>query len=380
MRKRIAALLGAMVATSGMGGAQAQESADELRSFDEYQVRPIGPADGIEVAEREGRQELIVSRSAALLEGVEFAEGVIEFDVAFENKRGFGGLMWHANDSGDAEYFYIRQHKSGLPDAGQYTPMRRGLTSWQIFSDRNAIAPFAYTYDGWNRIKFVIANDKADIYLNGGVEPILHVPDLATDRGNGGIGFRTSGPNGRIRIADLSIRPLRSGEGIVGSPKQVESPPSGVIRSWRVSSAFAEARVEDMLSLPADIAGLGNASTIQVEPSGIADLGRIGRPQDEADTVLVSTRIASDSAKAVRLQFGYSDRVKLFLNGDLVFDGDAGFRSRDFFSLGTVGFKDSVVLNLQEGENELAAAVSETFGGWAFAGAIENDAGLTIRP
>ncbi|MDJ0641798.1 MAG: hypothetical protein QNJ15_03185 [Erythrobacter sp.] len=380
MQKRIPALFGAFLAMGLAGPAQAQDEAPTLLSFESYQVRPIGPTDGVEVNQREGREELVVSRSAVLLEGVEFSEGVIEFDVAFENKRGFGGLMWHASDQGDAEYFYFRQHKSGLPDAGQYTPMRSGLTSWQIFSDRNGMGPFAYTYDGWNRIKFIIAGDKADIYLNGSVEPILHVPDLATDRGNGGIGFRTSGPNGRIRIADLTIRSLQPGEGIVGTPKPTEAPPSGVIGSWSVSRAFAEADIEDRLTLPEEIAQLETAATIQAEPSGIADLGRIGRPQDEADTVMVSSRILADRSRSVRLRFGYSDRVKLFLNDDLVFDGDAGFRSRDFFSLGTVGFKDSVVLNLAEGENVLAAAVSETFGGWAFAGAIENGDGLTIRP
>lgn len=380
MRTKLAMCAASALALNPTGGLQAQDEAATPLSFDSYQVRPIGPADGVEVAEVSGRQELILSRSAAMLENIEFAEGVIEFDVAFENKRGFGGLMWHANDEGDAEYFYIRQHKSGLPDAGQYTPMRGGLTSWQIFSDRNSIAPFAYTYDGWNRIKFVIADGKADIYFNGSVTPIMHVPDLATDRRSGGVGFRTSGPNGRIRIADLSIRPLAPGEGVTGTPAPVSSPPDGTIPSWSVSQPFAESNVANALTLPPEIAQLGTTTTLSVEPSGIVDLARLAQPEDNADTVLVSTRIDAATAKSVRFRFGYSDRVRLFLNGDLVFDGTAGFRSRDFFFLGIIGFNDAVKLDLDEGENVLTAAVSETFGGWGFAGAIENDAGLTLRP
>lgn len=380
MRTQIARIVGAALALNVAGLAQAQDETTATLAFDSYQVRPIGPPDRVEVAEVDGRQELILSRGAAMLEGIVFTAGVIEFDVAFEDKRGFGGLMWHTSDDGDAEYFYIRQHKSGLPDAGQYTPMRGGLTSWQIHSDGNSIAPFAYTYDGWNRIKFVIANDKADIYLNGGVEPILHVPDLATDRGTGGVGFRTSGPNGRIRISDLTIRPLQSGEGIVGTPKEVSPPPAGVITSWQVSQSFAESSVEGALTLPARLAQLDTVTTLATEPNGAVDLGRVAQPEDGADTVLVSTRIDAEAARSIRFRFGYSDRVRLFLNGELVFDGVASFRSRDFFFLGIIGFNDAVVLDLQEGENVLTAAVSETFGGWGFAGAIENGDGLTIRP
>ncbi len=376
LAKWVLALVGGCLAS----GAVAQQETAELLQFGDYQVRPIGPAERVSVEDVNGQQELVLSRGSAMLDGTSFAEGVIEFDVAFEDKRGFGGLMWHASDDGDAEYFYIRQHKSGLPDAGQYTPMRGGLTSWQIFSDANAIAPFAFTHDGWNRIKFVIADDKADIYFNGSAQPVLHVPDLATDRGQGGVGFRTSGPNGRLRISNLTIRDLAPDEGIVGSRESVEPVPNNVIERWQVSDRFAESRIENVLSLPDDIERSALVATVQVEPTGVADLGRLGAPEDGADTVLVSTQIASNEARSVRFRFGYSDRVRLFLNGKLVFDGAAGFRSRDFFFLGTVGFKDAVALDLREGENTLAAAVSETFGGWAFAGAIENDEGLTIRP
>lgn len=370
----------AITAATAASMAQAQDDAPSLLQFESYQVRPTGPAGGVSVEEVNGQQELILARASAMIDGLEFTDGVIEFDIAFENRRGFGGLMWHASDTGDAEYFYIRQHKSGLPDAGQYTPMRAGLTSWQIFSDANAMAPFAFTYDGWNRLKFVIANDTADIYFNGSKQPMLHIPDLATDRGRGGIGFRTSGPNGKVRIANLTVRDLAQGEQIVGRAKAVRTAPPGTIENWRVSERFSEDLLDNVISLPGELEALDRDLTLQVEPSGIVDLGRAARPQDNADTVLVSTRIVSNAAQPVRLRFGYSDRVRLFLNGRLVFSGIAGWRSRDFFFLGTIGFNDAVLLNLQEGENTLTAAVSETFGGWGFAGAIENGEGLTIRP
>ena len=64
------------------------------------------------------------------------------------------------------------------------------------------------------------------------------------------------------------------------------------------------------------------------------------------------------------LRFGYSDRVRVFLNGSLLYAGDNGYRSRDFRYLGTIGLFDSVPLALRPGDNELVMAVSESFGGW----------------
>ena len=225
MRYEYAKLLGPATLLIAASGAAAQDAA-EAPTFQDYAVSQIGTFGEVEVSTRGGQEELVLTRASVLLEGAQLSEGVIEFDVAFDDQRGFAGLMWHVGeDPGDYEYFYMRKHKSGLPDAGQYTPARGGLTAWQIYSDANAMAPFAFTHDGWNRIRFVIADDKADIYFNGSPRPVLHVPDLATDRGVGGIGFRTSGPNGAMRIANLVVRELAEGEGIVGSPKEVEPPP-----------------------------------------------------------------------------------------------------------------------------------------------------------
>lgn len=360
--------------------AQANQDEAQPLNWSGYGIGiSAAPGGQVKVSQVNGSEILTVARATAMLEGAEFSDGVIEFDVAFEDKRGFGGLLWHANGR-DTEYFYLRQHKSGEPDAGQYTPIRNGLTSWQLYTDRNAIAPFAFTHEGWNRFKMVVSGDKADIYFNGSSAPVLHIPDLATDQGSGGIGFRASGPNGELRFANLVIRPLADGEEIVGAPAIDRTAPEGTITDWSVSERFAEAVVAGQLELPPALASLDMLGTISVEPFGIADITRLVGPDDGADTVLVSTRIVATEAKRARLRFGYSDRVRLFLNGELVFDGSAGWRSRDYFFLGTIGFEDAVVLNLREGENVLSAAVSETFGGWGFAGAIADREGLNIEP
>ncbi|WP_299194796.1 hypothetical protein [uncultured Erythrobacter sp.] len=381
LRKSIVTLL-AVLAASFPAASMAQDEAEasaETLTWSGYELAVFGPADRVAVSEEAGREVLSVTRTNVILAGSQFSEGVIEFDIALDSARGFGGILWHASET-HSEYFYLRKHKSGLPDAGQYTPIRNGITSWQIYTDRNGIAPFAFTEEGWNRFKLVVEGDRADIYFNGSPEPVMHIPDLAADQGSGAIGFQASGPNGVIRVSNFSMRPLSAGEGVVGTRAADRTAPDGVIERWSVSQRFAESVVEGALSMPAELGLLDTLGTLAVEPYGIADISRLTGPEENLDSVLVSTRITSDSARKVRLNFGYSDRVRLFLNGELVFDGIAQWRSRDFFFLGTIGFNDAVMLDLEEGENHLVAAVSETFGGWGFAAAIEDGEGLVIAP
>jgi hypothetical protein len=77
-----------------------------------------------------------------------------------------------------------------------------------------------------------------------------------------------------------------------------------------------------------------------------------------------------DRPGPVRLRFGFSDRVLVYLNGRPVYKGRAEWRSRDPRFLGTVGLFDELILPLRAGENEVWMAVSEDFGGWGVVAAI----------
>ena len=64
--------------------------------------------------------------------------------------------------------------------------------------------------------------------------------------------------------------------------------------------------------------------------------------------------------------------------GRLLYTGNNGYRTRDYRYLGTIGYFDAITLPLQEGENELWFAVSESFGGWGVQAAFEDTDGLTF--
>lgn len=324
-----------------------------------------------------GREALIFSNGRLWLQGGEFTDGVFEFDIAFDEGFGFIGPMWRAENHDRFEEIYFRTHLSGKPDAVQYTPVENGLSAWQIFSDGNAIAAIDLNYEGWNHLKVVVEGDAADLYFNSDT-PVLHIPDLKTDIQAGAVGLRAGGRGAEARLSNIVARPLRDGEGVVGEPKDTPALPEGLITSWEVSSPFAEADVEAALSLPKDHTDNLTWSMLDAETNGIANLAKLSGADDGADTVFVRMNIDSARAQMRELRFGYSDRVRIYVNGKRVYYGDAGWRVRDYRFLGTVGFFDSVGLDLKRGENEVLIAVSETFGGWAWAGAMADQSGMEI--
>jgi hypothetical protein len=83
----------------------------------------------------QGRKCLLLDGGAASLKDFEMRDAVIDVDVATPAKRGFFGIMFRiVNDGLNAEEVYLRQHKSGLPDAMQYTPVLNTGRNWQIYN------------------------------------------------------------------------------------------------------------------------------------------------------------------------------------------------------------------------------------------------------
>jgi hypothetical protein len=90
--------------------------------------------------------------------------------------------------------------------------------------------------------------------------------------------------------------------------------------------------------------------------------------------------LTADRDRTVRVRFGYSNRVRVFLNGRLLYSGIQGFGTRDPEFLSIVGLFDELALPLKRGRNELWFAVSETFGGWAITADLPDREGITVSP
>jgi hypothetical protein len=158
-----------------------------------------------------------------------------------------------------------------------------------------------------------------------------------------------------------------------------DSTPATIVRTWRVSAPFAESLVKGVSELEA-VPGAATWTTLDTEERGIANLARLTGNASGHNTVVAAITITSDRARNVPVRFGFSDRVRVFLNGRMLYAGNDGFGTHDPDFLGIVGLFDEVALPLKRGPNELWFAVSETFGGWAITADLPDRDGIIVRP
>src|SRR5262245_20046884 len=82
-----------------------------------------------------GRRALLLDGGAAIVKDFQMRDGSVDVDVATPASRGFFGIQFRIADEGaTAEWVYLRQHKSGAPDAMQYTPVLHTGLNWQIYN------------------------------------------------------------------------------------------------------------------------------------------------------------------------------------------------------------------------------------------------------
>jgi hypothetical protein len=95
-------------------------------------------------------------------------DGVVDVDVATPASRGFFGIQFRiANDGADAEWVYLRQHKSGLPDALQYTPVLNTSANWQIYNGPGFTGAVDIPKDVWFHLRLEVAGAQAKFYVKG---------------------------------------------------------------------------------------------------------------------------------------------------------------------------------------------------------------------
>jgi hypothetical protein len=298
------------------------------------------------------------------LAGDGFSEGVVEMEVALPHGFGFSGFMFDASDRSNFEEFYFRQHLSGQPDAVQYSPVNNGISAWQLFTGPGYWHDVRFSNGGWHRVRFENGRGWMRVFFDGDL-----TLENQTRLGDTGKGFGFESDFAPIRLRNVTFASLSS----VATPKIVPAKPlnaSPFMRGWEVTGPFAESSLAEKAQFPTALVEGRKWRPIAAEPEGLFNLARLFPTNEGADTVLLRRRIDRDSSSEELLTFGYSDRVRIFLNGGLLFDGDAGWRSRDPKFLGTIALKDRVPLYLRAGSNDLVVALSETFGGWGWTASL----------
>lgn len=329
-----------------------------------------------EVVEFQGTQSLHLRGAIANWAGANFDTGVIEFDMALpSNAQSFPGVYFRGQDDFNYEHFYLRPHQNGNPDAMQYTPVINGSTGWQIYPHYNAQTRLPINQ--WFHVRMEIAADSARIFVNSD-QPTLLVGDLKRERAPGYVMLR--GSLGGAYYANINITP---GEPAAAPTEALPEPRPGLVRTWRVSPPMAPHAA--FAAASANRLGGVTWRSLPAETNGVANLARVAERTDEANTVLARLTVRADRSRLAPMRFGFSDRVRVYLNGAPLYEGADLQASRDYRFLGIVGWYDTLYLPLRRGENEIVFAVSEGDGspgggggGWAAAAAFPDMAGLTV--
>jgi hypothetical protein len=328
------------------------------------------------VEEYLGRQSLFLKGGLALVKDSKFLNGVIEFDIAFSQERTFVGVVWRAQDKQNFEEFYFRPHQSGNPDANQYTPVFNGQAGWQLYYGEDFSAPVRYRFNEWMHVKIVVAGSQAEVYIMDMGTPALFIPELKREPAAGQVGFDAA-DFAPAHYSNFSFTSLDAPT-LKGKAKPRKPAPQGSVMTWSISNVFPEKNLQGKFQLSeSDKAGLA-WKKLDCEASGIANLARLLALGEHGNTTFAKIIINSEREQIKEMKFGFSDRIRVYLNDRLLYAGNDQFVSRDYRFLGTVGLWDTLYLPLRKGSNELWMAVSENFGGWGIQAAFEDVSGVQI--
>jgi 3-oxoadipate enol-lactonase len=173
----------------------------------------LGPEDrhGIRFDEKPGQ-------GLAWLENIQFAEGVIEFEVRGKDvfQRSFVGIAFHGVDEETYEAVYFRPFNFKNPDSARAGHAVQYVChpefTWQkLRAERpgqfeKPVHPVPDP-NGWFRVRLAVDQGKVRVYVNGAAEPSLEVEKLGALR-QGKIGLFTGNGSGGD-FASLKIIPAR---------------------------------------------------------------------------------------------------------------------------------------------------------------------------
>jgi hypothetical protein len=331
------------------------------------------------VAEYQGRKSLLLDGGAAILKDFEMRDGVLDVDVATPAIRGFFGFDFRLDkDGNNYEEVYLRQHKSGQPDAMQYTPVLNTGRNWQIYNGPGFTGEVGIPKAEWFHLRLEVTGAQAKLYVKDMDKPALVMNDL-----------KSGLQKGQVALYDLTGATYFSNFEVRTTPdapwqRQLPPMPPNTLTKWSISPVY-DALTRD-LERPLST---GESSGIrwqdvEAEPPGFVvlyryreaphprvtfqgDFSKRLEPQPGMKVLYARTTIESDRDQVKKLEIGYSDDVSVFLNGKILYRGRSAQGFRDPGFLGIMNPEnDAVYLPLKKGSNELMLAVSELGGGWGF--------------
>jgi hypothetical protein len=332
-----------------------------------------------------GRKALYLAGGAAIVKDLELRDGVIDFDVATPAARGFFGVQFRIADEGaTSEWIYLRPHKSGYPDAIQYTPVLHTGLNWQLYNGPGFTAATDIPKDTWFHLRVAIAGAQAKLYVTDMETPVLVMDDLKSGSQQGLVALAVL--TGATYFSNFEVRTTPAAPWVRHEPPM----PPGTLTKWSLSPSLDALAADLEQPLTPAARDAMQWQDVQAEPPGFVVINRYRdsphprvtfatdfskrlEPQPGMRLVYARTTIDSDRDGVRKLLIGYSDDVSVFLNGKILYRGRSAQNFRDPGFLGIVNPENDVLyLPLKKGQNELMLAVSELGGGWGFICRLES--------
>jgi hypothetical protein len=331
------------------------------------------------VAEYQGRKCLLIDGGAAIVKDFEMRDAVIDVDVATPAIRGFFGLDVRIDADGENyEEIYLRQHKSGLPDAMQYTPVLHTGRNWQIYNGPGFTGAVDIPKGEWFHMRLEVTGAQAKLYVKDMNKPVLVMDDLKSEVQKGQLALFTL--TGETYFSNFEARTTPD------TPWQRHLPAMlpNILTRWSISPSYDGLARNLERPLTRSESDAIQWQDVEAEAPGFVVLYRYReaphprvtfqsdfstrlQPQPGMKVLYARTTIESDREQVKRLEIGYSDDVSVFLNGKILYRGRSAQGFRDPGFLGIINPENDVVyLPLKKGRNELMLAVSELGGGWGF--------------
>ena len=189
------------------------------------------------MAESHGRQCLLLDGGAAVLKDFEMRDGVLDVDVTTSATRGFFGFDFRIDpDGANYDEVYLRPHKSGLPDALQYTPVLKTGRNWQIFSGPGFTNAVDIPKDEWFHLRLEVRGAQAKLYVGNMDKPALVMDDLKSNVQRGQVALYNL--IGATCFANFTVTTMPD----AAWERHLPPLPTGTLATWRISASSTRSR------------------------------------------------------------------------------------------------------------------------------------------
>lgn len=320
---------------------------------------------------------------------IRLRDGVIDFDVRLTERRSFVYVYFRVQDDGEREEFYLRPHKSSLPDAVQYAPVWQNRSAWQLHHGPGGTAAVPFDSSRWTHVRVVVQGRSAALFVDDMKTPALLVPRLAREPQAGSVslgGFLPADVPGEGPIATFANVQIRPGvvpfdltaavaaASVASAINLASTGGTSVVTAWAVSRAYVPEPSDELPAVP-PAALTGEFRRLATEPAGLLPLHRDVKVPEGSRVSAAVARIMLTAAapRVVAFDLGFSDTATVVLNGVPIFTGDASYSFDRPRREGLIGFDQArLYLPLRAGDNDLSVIVADSFGGWGLMGRLVN--------